>query len=116
MTPTLMTLASPNVAPSRYKVLPQFPQKYEVISLLVSSAFLEIFFGLPEMTENPSPGTMMLVEYVEPEILRQSRQWQSALAWTSPVYLILVSPQKQPPSGILIRLDGDRGFEVLKGF
>jgi hypothetical protein len=43
-------------------VLPQLPQKCEVISLPVSSPFFEIVFGLPEVTEKPSPGTMMLVE------------------------------------------------------
>lgn len=69
MTPTFTTLPSPNVGPSRHKVLPHSGQKCDVIWLPVSSPFLEIVLGLPEITEKPSPGTMMLVEYVEPVIL-----------------------------------------------
>jgi hypothetical protein len=41
-------------------VLPQLPQKCDVMLLPVSAPFFEIVFGLP-VTLKPSPGTMMLV-------------------------------------------------------
>lgn len=71
MIPTLTTFPSPKVGPSRQSVLPQSGQKWEVIWFPVSSPFFAIVFGLPDVTEKPSPGTMMFVEYVEPVILRQ---------------------------------------------
>jgi hypothetical protein len=61
MTPTLITLFGPKDGPSRKRVLPQSPQKCDVI-WLPESAFLAIVFGVPFVTLKPSPGTMMLVE------------------------------------------------------
>lgn len=82
-TPTLMILVSPNVSLWRQRVEPQSPQKFDVI-VLPLSAVLANCLGVPFVTEKPLPATMMLVEYVEPVILRQSRQWQRA-------YIVLVT-------------------------
>lgn len=71
--PTLMILESPYVSVCRQSVEPQSPQKNDEI-VLPLSAVLGNSLGVPWVTEKPSAGTMMLVEYVEPVILRQSRQ------------------------------------------
>lgn len=60
ITPALMIFASPNVSPWRKSVLPQSPQKWEVICFPLS-AFLEMVLGVPETSLNWSPGMMTLV-------------------------------------------------------
>jgi hypothetical protein len=72
--------------------------------------------GVPFVTENPSLSTMMFVENKEPVIFRQSVQWQRpyaiskylrreekvrTLSRISPVDLMRIAPQKQPPSNIV---------------
>lgn len=76
-TPILMAFASPNVADWLQSVEPQSPQK-NIVTVLPLSATLSNSLGVPLVTENPSLRTSMLVECVEPVILRQSRQWQRA--------------------------------------
>lgn len=71
--PALMILFSPNNSPWRQSVDPQSPQKNDVIVLPLSPV-LGKALGVPLVTENPSLGTRMLVEKVEPVILWQSRQ------------------------------------------
>jgi hypothetical protein len=46
--------------------------------VLPLSAVLAMDFGVPDVTLKDSFGIAMLVLYVEPVILRQSVQWQSA--------------------------------------
>lgn len=77
-TPTLMTVLGPKVGPSRNSVLPQSPQKCDVTTL-PESPVLAMVLGVPDTTLNPAVGTIRFVLYVEPVILRQSRQWQTAL-------------------------------------
>lgn len=60
ITPTLIIFASPNVSPWRNKVLPQSPQKYDVICFPLS-AVLEMVLGVPETSLNWEPGMMTLV-------------------------------------------------------
>lgn len=60
ITPTLIIFASPNVSPWRNSVLPQSPQKYDVICFPLS-AVLEMVLGVPETSLNCEPGMMTLV-------------------------------------------------------
>ncbi len=61
-----MIAVSANVGDVRYTVVPQSPQKYEVISAPLRAVSLRVL-GVP-LTSKPSCGTMMLMLYKEPEI------------------------------------------------
>lgn len=50
-----------------------------MVTVRPESAFAEYFFGEPESREKELLGMTMLVVKAEPEILRQSVQWQ--IAW-----------------------------------
>jgi hypothetical protein len=71
-----MPSASP-ISPSLHKLLPQLSQN-TVVTFLPESAVAEYFLGVPEVKEKEEVGTIMFVEKAEPEILRQSVQWQIA--------------------------------------
>lgn len=68
-----MTLVFPYVDDWLQRVEPQSPQKNK-LTVLPLLAILSNFLGVPFVTEKPSLGTMRLVEWVEPVILRQSKQ------------------------------------------
>jgi len=50
-----------------------------VVTVRPESAFAEYFLGVPELREKEELGMTRLVVKAEPEILRQSVQWQ--IAW-----------------------------------
>lgn len=50
-----------------------------MVTVRPESAFAEYFLGVPESREKEEEGITRLVVKAEPEILRQSVQWQ--IAW-----------------------------------
>ncbi|KAH0374120.1 hypothetical protein KCU65_g173, partial [Aureobasidium melanogenum] len=68
--PALTIFMPGKFSPSRYKVDPQSPQKYEVIFLPLSAVLVKLL-GLP-VTLKPSPDTTLLTLYALPLIFWQS--------------------------------------------
>lgn len=72
--PALRILLVPKHGPLRNRVVPQSPQKCPVIPKPESATLVKVL-GVPDVILKPSSGMIRLMLKLDPETLRQSRQW-----------------------------------------